>query len=312
MGGVLPLILLLLTLQGSPARAQEGADGRLASDVTALAGVIGERNVFKPQGLASAAAHIENRLAGLKLFADRQRYTVKSDAGQTEVFNIAVKIDSEPTDAPLLVLGAHYDTAPGTPGADDNGSGVAALLELAARFKKEPCRYELRLVFFNTEEPPFFGTKQMGSVHYAKALKKEGRPVAGMISLETLGFYSDAPSSQLYPPLVGLFRPSKGNYLALVSNRSSKKLLKALKKGYLKVPHAPALEASAFPQWLVNDITLSDQLSFWNEGYKAVMATDTAFLRNPNYHEASDLPNTLDYKRLAGAVDALESAIRGL
>jgi hypothetical protein len=163
-------------------------------------------------------------------------------------------------------------------------------------------------VAFSTEEPPFFGTNDMGSAHYAASLADEHRAVLGMVSLEMLGYYSDEPKSQIYPPLLGFFYPSRGNYLGFVSNLSSGGFLRRLSAGFDPPQGLPKI-AAALPQW-IREIALSDHLYFWKRGWNAAMITDTAFLRNPNYHEDSDKAETLDFGKLADAVDGIEKSIR--
>jgi len=289
----------------------EGAPARLAGHVGKLAGEIGERNLFTLAALNTAAFYVEAAFAAQGYEPRSQRYSVQyEDSGPVAVRNIEAVVLARGPDAPVLVVGAHYDSAPGTPGADDNASGVAALLELARRFRGRSGAVELRFVAFSTEEPPFFGSEQMGSAHYAAALAREGRKVAGMLSLEMLGYYSDQPGSQNYPPVLSLFYPSRGNYLGVVSNLSSRAFMARIRDGW-KAPGGLPVVGSALPEWL-RVITLSDHLWFWRRGWPAVMVTDTAFLRNPHYHEASDLPDQLDYARFADAVDGLEAAISGV
>ena len=284
---------------------------RLAERVQMLAGRIGERNIFKARALESAASYIEEEFRKQGYPPRAQSYEVRWDGMlPAKARNIEAVVPADRPGAPVLVVGAHYDTAPGTPGADDNASGVAALLELAARLRGRARTVELRFVAFCTEEPPFFGSEQMGSARYAASLEKEGRRVLGMISLEMLGYYSEEPRSQTYPPLLGLFYPSRGDYLGFVSNLSSRKFLRRILAGYKPPRQTPSVGA-ALPQWL-SVITLSDHLWFWRHGWPAVMATDTAFLRNPDYHEAGDTPDQLNYERMADAVEGLEASLLDL
>jgi hypothetical protein len=284
---------------------------RLAGHVVRLSRTIGERNVFQPKALESAARYIESEFAESGFQPTAIRYPAEwAGYGPIETRDIVATIPGADAKAPVLVIGAHYDSAPGTPGADDNASGVAALLELARRFRDYRGTAEIRLVAFSTEEPPFFGTAKMGSAHYAAALADEKREVLGMISLEMLGYYSNEPKSQNYPPVLGLFYPSRGNYIGFISNLSSHGFLKRLESGFHSARGLPKVAAS-LPEW-IREITLSDQLYFWRRGWDAAMISDTAFLRNPNYHEATDVPETLDFERFADAVDGLEGAIRAV
>ena len=284
---------------------------RLAAHVQTLAGTIGERNLFEPAAWAKAADYVEGEFKKAGFEPKSQAYSVYYERKEPyPTRNIEVVIPADRTDAPVFVVGGHYDSAPGTPGADDNASGTAAVLELARRFKGKPGKVELRFVAFSTEEPPFFGTEQMGSAHYAMELAKEKREVAGMLSLEMLGYYSDEPHSQSYPLFLSLFYPSRANYMGAVANLRSRKLLKAFKKGWNPPKNLP-LVAAALPE-LIPEITYSDQLWFWNHKWPGLMITDTAFSRNPHYHQVTDKPPQLDYDRFADAVDGLEAAIAAL
>jgi len=200
-----------------------GLAARLAGHVAALAVRIGERNPEHPAALAAAAAYVEGEFRKAGYSPLIQEYRLNSGE---RLQNVAAVLPGEGGSSPIFVVGAHYDTAPGTPGADDNASGVAALLELAARLKARQGKIEIRFVAFSSEEPPYFGTDEMGSRHYAESLKSEGRKVLGMLSLEMLGFYSDAAGSQSYPPPLGLFYPDRGNFIALVSDLGSRKFLR--------------------------------------------------------------------------------------
>jgi Zn-dependent M28 family amino/carboxypeptidase len=205
------------------------------------------------------------------------------------------------------VVGAHYDTVPGTPGADDNASGVAALLELAQQFGREHLDRTLRFVFFPNEEPPFFPDAGMGSAAYAGKLRNERVDVHMMISLEMLGYYSDRAKSQKYPPGLSLFYPDRGNFIGFISNLASRQRLRETKRAFMASTEFPC-ESLAAPEWTVV-VGLSDHHSFWSQGYPALMVTDTAFMRNPHYHGSSDSADTLDYERFADVTRGLVSAI---
>jgi Zn-dependent M28 family amino/carboxypeptidase len=221
-------------------------------------------------------------------------YYVKDGA---PFYNVEVTLSSaENQDDGIIVVGAHYDTAPGTRGADDNASGVAVLIELARIFKINNQKREIRLVAFGTEEPPAFGTQNMGSFHYAQKLKNENIKVKGMISLEMLGYYNPKKGSQLYPPFLHLFFPNHGNFIALVSNFSSRSFLKSLSYKWDK--NSFPLVTATLPT-VFSGITLSDQLNFWDAGFPAVMLTDTSFFRNPHYHQETDTPEKLNYENMA-------------
>jgi Zn-dependent M28 family amino/carboxypeptidase len=218
-----------------------------------------------------------------------------------------------PEGAPILVVGAHYDVCGDQPGADDNASAVAGLLELARLLgEHQPeVAYRVELALWPLEEPPNFRTGNMGSAQHAKSLAERGADVRGMICLEMLGFFSDSPGSQKYPaPGMGLLYPSVGNFIAVVGNGGSwgfTRKVKARMAGASELPirsiNAPAL---------VPGVDFSDHFNFWKQGWDAVMITDTAFYRNPNYHLVSDTPDTLDYERMAQVVTGVYAAVTTL
>ncbi|TBR18083.1 M28 family peptidase [bacterium] len=287
--------------------APDSPAGRLQADVRHLAETIGDRNAGRPEEVAKAVDFIASRFKALGYEPMMQRFSLPFGGVVTDFLNIAVVLPGKGPDAEVLVVGAHYDTFPGTPGADDNASGVAAMLELARRLRGSTGVVEVHFVAFANEEPPFFGTQEMGSYQYAGLLRQQKRRVAGMLSLEMLGYYSDAPHSQTYPPLMAAFYPSTANFIGFASNWRSWFFLRRLKSAY-PVPERPGLMTAALPAW-TGAVSLSDNLSFWRHGYPAVMVTDTAFLRYSHYHTKTDTPEKLDYVRMAAVVGGLESAL---
>jgi len=185
----------------------------------------------------------------------------------------------------------------GSPGANDNGSGVAALLELSRLFQHVAPETSLRFVAFVNEEPPFFFWPSMGSMVYAKAARQRGDPIRFMISLETIGYYRNQRGSQTYPPLLKHFYPDTGNFIAFVSNLRSRHILRDCVQAFSSATDFP-MQSIAAPA-IVPGVSLSDQLAFWRHGYKALMITDTAFYRYPYYHTAQDTPDRLDYEPFA-------------
>lgn len=286
---------------------------RLRGHVVMLAGTIGERDAFSPAKQALARDYVAAQLAAAGYKPKKLAYGslwLPQLKNGTQFHNVEAVLPAAPADAGgAWIVGAHYDSAPGTPGADDNASGVAVLLEAARLMKARKPGRDIRFVAFGTEEPPSFGTRNMGSVHYAKLMKDNGVKVHAMISLEMLGFYNDAPRSQLYPPFMHLFYPSRGDYLALVSNVQSRGLMPPFAAAW-KAASAFPLQRSILPG-VFSGLALSDQLSFWDEGYPALMLSDTAFYRNPHYHEHTDTPDTLDYERMALVTAALVESLDG-
>jgi Zn-dependent M28 family amino/carboxypeptidase len=209
------------------------------------------------------------------------------------------------------VIGAHYDSVFGSPGANDNGTGVAATLALAQRFAGRKPEHTLRFVAFVNEEPPYFLSDEMGSFIYAGRCKARGDKISGMISLETIGYFSDAPHSQTYPsPGLGFFYPKVGNFIGFVSNVHSRALLHRVVGLFRKHAKIPS-EGAALPAFIPG-VSWSDQWSFWRQGYPGIMVTDTAPFRYPHYHSSSDTPDKLDYDRFTLVVSGIEKVIEDL
>lgn len=261
--------------------------------IETLAGEIGERNVTTPRAYAAAADYIEKSMKG----------------SRRHEFETGVNIETEVRgNDEIIVIGAHYDSVIGSPGADDNASGVAAVIELAKRFTSS--KRTLRFVAFANEEPPHFATPQMGSYCYAQRCKERGEKIVGMLSLETIAYFTDAPKSQQYPALLNLFYSSTGNFIAFVSNLKSHALLRRTVRAFRKHSDVPS-ESGALPE-AITGVGWSDQWAFWQFGYPAMMVTDTALFRNPHYHSITDRPHTLDYARLACVVDGLTAVVEDL
>jgi hypothetical protein len=282
----------------------------LREHVTALAEDIGPRPVHDRKAQAKARAYImgEFRRSGyspaMKEYPNQYLPSLPTGEGFANVEAVHPGQVGEGT----VVIGAHYDTVDDTPGADDNASGVAVLLETARLLARTKVPREIRFVAFGTEEPPSFGTINMGSRHYAQMLKKENVPVHLMVSLEMLGYYNPRAKSQVYPPFLQLFHPDRGDFVSLVSNAHSRKTLWRWEKTWRRVSPFP-LETTVMPS-LFSHWALSDQLNFWDAGYTALLLTDTAFFRNPHYHRPTDTPATLDYERMAQVTRALAGVLQ--
>ncbi len=275
---------------------------RLEHDVRQLAGVIGERNVLRPEALHAAAAYIETVWQDQGYAVTRQTYT----AAGVPSTNLEISIPGSHRPEEILLLGAHYDSVRGSPGADDNASAVAALLEISRFFAgRRPAR-TLRLVAFVNEEPPFFTTRRQGSMVYAAAARKRGDDIRLMLSLEMLGYYSSRPGSQRYPPFLGRFYPDAANFIAFVANLRSRGSMQRLVRAFQAASDFPTAHIATLA--LVPGVSWSDHRSFWRRGYRAVMVTDTAFYRNPHYHTAGDTPETLNYPKLAAVTEGLARA----
>lgn len=279
----------------------------LKAHVSAIASE--EHNVEHPAALESAARYIETALTGFGYAVARQEF----EAGGVKVRNLEVVRHGPGAGKPsLIVIGAHYDSAPGAVGANDNGSGVAALLELARLLKGvEPAEgLEIRLVFYVNEELPWSRTDKMGSYVHAAGLASEQRKVTAMLSLETIGWYSSAAGSQRYPFPFNLFYPATGDFIGFVSNLDSRRLLRRVIGSFRRHSTFPS-EGAAGPASMAA-LGRSDHWSYWKFGWPAVMVTDTAPYRYPHYHTLRDTPDKIDYERLSRVVKGLESVVRDL
>lgn len=281
-------------------------ESRLRRHVETLAGDIGERNVWRPQALHAAADYIRSSWSALD-------YAVKAQGYEAEGVwceNLEIEIPGRARQSAIVLAGAHYDTVAGSPGANDNASGVAGMLEIARLLRGIEPYSTLRLVAFVNEEPPFFSFGNMGSGIYAKAARARGDDIRIMLSLEMLGCYSDLPGSQRYPPFLRWFYPDRGDFIGFVSNLRSRAALRRLAAAFAANSDFP-YQTLAGPS-LVPGVAWSDQLSFWRQGYPAVMVTDTAFYRYPHYHLAADTPEKLEYVRMARVVSGLAGALAEL
>jgi Zn-dependent M28 family amino/carboxypeptidase len=271
----------------------------LKRHVQKLAGEIGERNVFRLSALEEAADYIE------KVWSDQGYEVVGPPYVTRRVLckNLEITHWGQSRREQIILVGAHYDSIQGGPGADDNASGVAALLEISRCLASGPTERTVRFVAFVNEEPPFFFWNQMGSMVYARAARGRGDDIRMMMSLEMLGYYDQRLNSQRYPPFLGFWRPSKGNFIAFVSNLRSRRQLRRTAALFRAQSGFPTEQVAA--PGIVPGISWSDHLSFWRQGYPALMVTDTAFYRYPYYHTPWDTPDRLDYDGMARVADGL-------
>ena len=276
--------------------------------VETLAGEYPSRHGSNPKVLNGAASFIEQEFASLGYQVQSRWY----ESDHVQVRNIVVeKLGQHPTH-PSIVIGAHYDTVVGTPGADDNGTGIAGLIELSRLLKEHRNKRTIRFVAFPHEEPPYFFTHRMGSRQYARNLRESGEKIFAMLTLEMIG-YAGEGYRQLYPaPLMRVLGryPKDGNYIALVSNLRSTPLLSMVRKA-MRQRGSVGVESLSAPGF-IPPLFLSDHSSFWKYGFPALMITDTAFLRNPHYHSSTDTADTLNYDFLARVVDAVYAAVLAL
>ncbi len=272
--------------------------GRLSAHVYHLSRQIGIRHQSVPENLNATSIYIESAFveAGYRVRLEEFR------SRGVQVRNVEAELAGDGGE--LIIIGAHYDTLPWSKGANDNASGVAALLEIAQRFSGRRFSHTLRFVAFANEEAPFFRTEDMGSWVYARRSSERGERVRAMYALEMLGYYNDSPGSQRYPRIMAPFYPDTANFVALVSNLDSRALLLRSIAAFRAGGTFPAEGLSA-PQALVPDVRRSDHASFWEFGYPAIMITDSGGFRYPFYHTSLDQAEDLNYTSMARVVDGL-------
>ena len=293
---------------GEAGDGELGVEDRLEETVGRLANDFPQRNSSSPQTYRDAEDYLAD-----ELLAAGYTPTLQEVPTDGEVFhNVIVEKTGTTTPSEIVIVGAHYDTARGTPGADDNASGVAATLELARRFADRSVDRTLRFILFANEEPPYFGSETMGSFVHAERARDAGEDVVAMLSLEMLGYYTDEPGSQEYAEGTELLYPDRefpdrGNFVSFVTRTSGESVVREMDRQFEAAGSVPA-EWFAAPA-SSRGVGLSDQSSFWQNDYPGVMVTDTAFLRNSHYHTSSDTPGTLDYETFAAVVRALEPVV---
>lgn len=275
------------------------------ADVQKLGGEIGERNLHRYHKLQEAADYIANQLTAAGWTVRRDSYEVDGKGCD----NIEAELSGDSPE--IVVIGAHYDSVFGSPGANDNASGVAALIALARRFATTRNARTLRFVAFVNEEPGYFQTNDMGSYRYAAGCRQRGDKIVAMISLETIGYFSNTPASQHFPMIaLGLIYPRIGNFIAFVGNVASRSLLRDVIHEFRRQAQIPS-EGGALPA-MVPGVGWSDQWSFWQHGYPGIMVTDTAPFRYPHYHSDSDTPDKLDYDSMTRVVSGMEKVVAHL
>ena len=277
---------------------------RLSRHVSRLAGEIGERNVFHPQALQAAEDYIRQRWQQQGYAVTPQDYVAMG----VRSANLEITRRGSRHPEEIILPGAHYDSVRGSPGANDNGSGVTALLELSRLFNTIDTACSVRFVAFTNEEPPFFRTGRPGSMLYARQARSRGDVIRLMIALETIGSYSSMPGSQTYPPLFRFFFPEQCDFIAFVSNFRSRKPMRRLAQAFRESSVFPLQHVSTSA--LVPGVAWSDHLSFWRKRYRAMMITDTAFYRYPYYHTAQDTPDKLNDEEFARMLNGLFPALR--
>ncbi|MDT0634221.1 M28 family peptidase [Spectribacter hydrogenooxidans] len=294
---------LLALMPMADAAAAEPAT--LAGHVEFLATLDPPRNFDHPGSLDRAAAYIEEQLERAGWTTREQPFEVRGNTYR----NIVAR--RGPADAPRVIVGAHYDVHGDLPGADDNASGVAVLIELARMLADYEPAVGLELVAFTLEEQPAFSLGAMGSAHHADQLVAAGVEVRAMLALEMLGYFRDLPGTQRFPvPVLGWWYPTTGNFVGLIGRWRDRPLMQQVQAGMRAGGDVPVHYLASpldFP-----GLDNSDHRNYWPHGWPAAMVTDTAYYRNPNYHTRFDIPGTLDYQRMAALVPALAAAVRSL
>ena len=268
----------------------------LKTHVETLASVIGERNHRNYVALEDAARYIEGAFRAVGCEPRRHEYT----AGDKLFRNIEAEFGPDDPERGILVIGAHYDTEAGSPGANDNATGIAALIEIARALQSANVEARVRLVAFVNEERPFLRTPLMGSYMYAKACRTKGDRIEGMISLETIGSKSEKQRLSLG----GLILLRRGDFIAVVGNRRSRQFMRVCDR-MLRRRGSVRVESRSLPGFTLG-VKSSDHWSFWKQGIPAVMITDTAPLRYSHYHHATDTPDKICYPLFRDVVEALQ------
>jgi uncharacterized membrane protein len=284
---------------------QQQLRDRLTRHVYVLAEEIGERNSENMPALQNAADYIAEQ------FRSFGYVPVIREFGGKRYRNISVELRGREKQDEVIVIGAHYDTVWLTPGADDNASGIAGLLEIARALAGRRFAKTLRFIAFCNEEEPFYGTDEMGSQLSAERSRNRGENIIAMFSLEMIGYYSDEPGSQRYPEAIRHFYPDRANFIAFVANLASRKMLHQAIARFREQAAFPS-EGMVAPEWLVPDIRRSDNASYWKFNYPATMITDTSNYRNHRYHNVGDVPESLDYTSMARVVTGLIGMTAGM
>ncbi len=276
---------------------------RLQSHVSMIAGTIGERNIWHYLKLKAAENYIRDTFMELGYSVEEQSF----DSEGREVKNLLAELPGNSNPEEIIVIGAHYDSVADSSGADDNSTGIAALLELARLLEQQKLPRTVRFVAFVNEEQPFFQTETMGSLVNATQSQKRGEQIVAMLSLETIGYYSEELDSQRYPFPFSFYYPSKGNFIGFVGNLGSRALVRQAIDSFRQHTEFPS-EGVAAPSW-IHGIGLSDHWAFWEAGYAAIMITDTAPFRYPYYHSLGDTPDKIDYPKTARVVNGIAKVI---
>jgi hypothetical protein len=278
----------------------------LQQDIQKIAVKIGARNYSQYENLNTTKSFLVTALTQLGYTVRQQEYKID----RKPYYNLEVQRLGTEKPNEVVLIGGHYDSAFNSPGANDNGTGAAATLELARIFAKKSTKRTIRFVEFTNEEPPFFWTRNMGSLVYAKQIDPHKENVIAMLSLETMGYFSDKEGSQKYPFPIGLLYPNQGNFIGFIGNLNSGDLVRRSISSFRRHTKFPS-EGVILPDWIPG-VGWSDQWSFWKKGYKGIMITDTAPYRYPYYHTEDDTLDKINFDKLARVVSGLSEVISDL
>ena len=278
----------------------------LQQDIQRIAVEIGARNASQYERLNATRTFLETALTQAGYKVKQQEYKIENKS----YYNLEVERLGTEKPNEVVIIGGHYDSAFTSPGADDNGTGAAATLELARIFAKKSTKRTVRFVEFTNEEPPFFWTEDMGSLVYAKQIDQRKEKVVAMLSLETMGYFSDKVGSQKYPFPIGLLYPNQGNFIGFIGNLNSGDLVRRSIASFRRHVQFPS-EGASLPGWIPG-VGWSDQWAFWQQGYKGIMVTDTAPYRYPYYHTEQDTFDKINFDRVARVVAGLTEVISDL
>lgn len=299
-------VMALLTTQPScthyPPTEEKLEPATLRAHVEKLSVDFAPRDYKRIWNLNKCADYISGHFNGAGAAVSEQTFEVKGKIYRNIIAQFGPETESR------IVVGAHYDSCGDTPGADDNASGVAGLIELARLLGKTELSQQVELVAYTLEEPPFFGTGNMGSARHAYSLRLAEVDVEAMLCLEMIGYFSDEEGSQQFPSIfLKMLYPSRGNYISLIGSMGDSNLIRKVKASMRSATTLPVHSMTApkgFP-----GLDFSDHRNYWNHGYTAIMITDTAFYRNHRYHGLSDTVDTLDYDRMAMVVLGVYEAV---
>ncbi|WP_293444707.1 M28 family peptidase [Persephonella sp.] len=278
---------------------------RIYKDIEFLTSIRPYRNYLNVGSLNKAADYIYQTFKEFSEGAYFQEFSIGGNRYKNVICSVNTHLEER------IIIGAHYDVAGDTPGADDNASGVAGLLELLRLLHNKKTNYRIDFAAYTLEEPPFFGTKKMGSFIHAQSLYKEKAKIKVMISLEMIGYFSDEEGSQQFPlPFMKLLYPETGNFIGVIGNLFQRGITKKIRDLMRKGSDIPVYSINA--PTIIPGVDFSDHRNFWYFGYNAVMITDTAFYRNPNYHRKTDNIGTLDLKKMHSVIQGLKYAVLNL